>query len=260
MNLKVLATAFIMATPAFFFVQVDANAQGVPVIDQTNILKSIDQLNVMLKNVGIQTDLLDQAKKQLENLQHQVSQLTDIYKQFSGLRKIADLELPGELNGILEGDMNGVLSTFLAGANGDWSGITAGKSSAMKGTIDKSLKAAGLSQDIISKWSSSPVAAQQRTAQQASNGAMLAATGEQTYTEAGQSLERVKAILDEAKSSDDIKASIDNNTRMLAELSVQLAKTLEITSVQAVSDGQAAVLLSADKAEQQKFFTFSNGN
>ncbi|WP_273794987.1 type IV secretion system protein [Brucella intermedia] len=235
-----------------------AYAQGVPVIDQTNILKSIDQLNVMIKDAGIQTDLLDQAKKHLDNLKQQLSQLQDIYKQFSGLRNIAGLELPGELNGLLKGDMNGVLTTFLSGANGDWSNLTAGKSSAMQATIEKSLKSAGLSQNALQQWSSSNVPVQQRTAQQAAAGATLAATAEQSYKEAGQSLVRVNKILDETKNSDDIKSSIDNNTRMLAELSIQLAKSLEISSVEAAYNGQGGVITAAERAEERKFFTFGN--
>lgn len=235
-------------------------AQGVPTFDQTNILKSIDQLNVMLKNVGIQTDILDQAKQQLGQLTKQLSQLQDIYKQFSGMRNILDLKLPSELNGILSGNFNasGVLNTLLAGSKGDWSGLDQIKSPAMKQTINKSLQSAGISQDTVKKWSSSGIPSQERTAQQATSGAMLAATAEQTYKEAGQSLQRVEKILDATKNSKDIKESIDNNTRMLAELSIQLAKSLEIASIEAVYNGQGGVISAAERAEERKFFTFGN--
>ncbi|MCR5943956.1 hypothetical protein FG152_24600 [Ochrobactrum sp. XJ1] len=238
------------------------HAQGVPVIDQTNILKTVEQLKVMLDNLGIQNNLLDQAMKHFENLQQQLGQLKNIYSMINGVRNIANLDLPGELNGILSGNFGGnlgsIISTFKAGASGDWSGLTSGKSTAMKQTIDNSLKSAGLSQETISKWSSSSVPGQQRVAQQAASGAALAATAEQSYKEAGQSLKRVEKILEDTKNSEDIKGSIDNNTRMLAELSIQLAKSLEIASIEAAYNGQGGVMAAAERAEERKFFSFGN--
>lgn len=242
-------------------------AQGVPVIDSNNILKTVEQLKVMLDNLGVQNNLLDQAMKQLESLQQQLGQLKNIYSMINGVRNIANLDLAGELNGVLSGNfggigggsnIGGIISTFTAGASGDWSGLTSGKSSAMKQTITKSLSSAGLSQEVVSKWSSSSVPGQQRVAQQAASGAALAASAEQSYKEAGQSLERVKKILDDTKNSDDIKGSVDNNTRMLAELSIQLAKSLEIASIEAAYNGQGGVMAAAERAEERKFFTFGN--
>jgi type IV secretion system protein VirB5 len=169
--------------------------------------------------------------------------------------------LPGELNGLLDGNFSstsGVLPTLLSGANGQWSGFASGKSSALMQSVGKSLKAAGLSTDALSQWTASGEPVQQRTAQQAAGGAMLAATAEQSYKEAGQSLSRVQEILKQTQASPDIKTSIDNNTRMLAELSVQLAKALEITSTEAVYNGQAGVNAAAERAEERKFFTFGN--
>jgi len=230
----------------------------VPVIDTVSITKSIQQLNAMVHNIQIQTDLLDQAKRHYANLQRQLSQLQDIKKRFSGPRKIANLELIGELNDILSRNFNGVLSTMLSGASGDWSGITQEKSLTMQETINKSLKSAGLSQEIVSKWSASNNSVKKRTAQKVVSASALAAAGEQSYKEAGQSLERVEKILEDTKKSEDIKESIDNNTRMLAELAIQLTKSLEISSIKAVYTGHNAVIDAADRAEERDFFTFGN--
>ena len=263
-----LKTKIIAASMFIAVSSTSVNAQGVPVIDSNNILKTVEQLKVMLDNLGVQNNLLDQAMKHFENLQQQLGQLKNIYSMINGVRNIANLDLAGELNGILSGNfggiggggggIGGIISTFTAGASGDWSGLTSGKSSAMKQTITKSLSSAGLSQEVVSKWSSSSVPGQQRVAQQAASGAALAASAEQSYKEAGQSLERVKKILDDTKNSDDIKGSIDNNTRMLAELSIQLAKSLEIASIEAAYNGQGGVMAAAERAEERKFFTFGN--
>lgn len=229
--------------------------------DATNIAKAIDQLNVLKDNAIVQSDLLKNAVQQYKMLTKQFNQLQSIYGQFSGTRSILGMLLPNGLNDILNGNFSstsGVLSTLLSGAGGQWSGFAGGKSPALTATVNKSLKAAGLSTDTLSKWTGSGEPIQQRTAQQAAGGAMLAATAEQSYKEAGQSLTRVQEILKETQNSTDIKASIDNNTRMLAELSIQLAKTLEIASTEAVYNGQSGVNAAAERAEERKFFTFGN--
>jgi len=229
--------------------------------DAENIAKAIEQLNAMKENAIVQNELLQKAVAQFEKLKSQLTQLERIYAQFSGPRSILGMLLPGELNSLLDGNFNstsGVLSTLLSGAGGQWSGFASGKSSALTTTVNKSLSAAGLSTDTLKKWTSSGEPIQQRTAQQAAGAAMLAATAEQSYKEAGQSLDRVQQILKETQNSPDIKTSIDNNTRMLAELSIQLAKSLEITSTEAVYNGQAGVNAAAERAEERKFFTFGN--
>jgi type IV secretion system protein VirB5 len=229
--------------------------------DSVNIAKAVDQLKAMEANADVQNNILKNAYDQYEKLKQQFNQLKSIYDQFSGPRNILGLLLPGDVNGLINGNFgstSGVLSTLLSGANGQWSGFASTKSSALTSTVNKSLSAAGLSSDTLQKWTSSGEPIQKRTAQKAAGGAMLAATAEQSYKEAGQSLDRVQKILSETQASPDIKTSIDNNTRMLAELSIQLAKSLEITSTQAVYEGQSGVSEAAERAEERKFFTFGN--
>ncbi|QWK80885.1 type IV secretion system protein [Ochrobactrum sp. BTU1] len=229
--------------------------------DSTNIAKAIAQLGVLKENVLVQNELLKNAYEQYKMLTKQFDQLKSIYDQFSGPRNVLGMLLPGELNGLLDGNFSstsGVLSTLMSGSAGQWTGFASGKSAPMTKTVKRSLEAAGLSSETLSRWTASGEPIQQRTAQQAAGGAMLAATAEQSYKEAGQSLDRVQQILKETQNSPDIKTSIDNNTRMLAELSIQLAKSLEITSTEAVYNGLAGVNAAAERAEERKFFTFGN--
>ncbi|MCY1741005.1 type IV secretion system protein [Ensifer sp. SL37] len=235
-----------------------ANGQGVPTIDSQNILQTIKQLEVLLKDAGIQSDMLANGLKQLEQLQQQLTQLQDIYSKFTGMRDIVGMVMDGDLNGLLNGNLTDVLGTIQAGMNGDWSGFTSGKASALKQGVQKTLSAAGLSQEKVSSMASSAVPGAQRAAAQASGGAVLAATAQQTYKESGQSLSRVNKMVELTKSSTDIKESIDLNTRMLAELSLQLAKSLELQSVEAVYTGQAGVNAAAAIAEERAYMTFSN--
>ena len=235
-----------------------ALAQGVPTIDGQNTLQTIKQLEAMLRDAGVQSDLLSNAVKQVEQLQAQLSQLQDIYGQFSGTRDIVDLAMGGDLDGLLSGNMTDVLGTIQGGMTGNWGGFTPAKGDKLTKGVETALTTGGLTQEKVTGMASSGVPGAQRVAAQASGGAVLAATAEQTYAETSSSLERVNTLVAMTQGSADIKESIDLNTRMLAELSVQLAKSLELQSIEAVYNGQAGVLSAATIAEERAYMTFSN--
>lgn len=235
-----------------------ALAQGVPTIDGQNTLQTIKQLEAMLRDAGVQSDLLSNAVKQVEQLQAQLSQLQDIYGQFSGTRDIVDLAMGGNLDGLLDGNMTDVLGTIQGGMTGNWGGFTPSKNDKLTKGVETALTTGGLSQEKVTGMASSGVPGAQRVAAQASGGAVLAASAEQTYAETSSSLERVNTLVAMTQDSGDIKESIDLNTRMLAELSVQLAKSLELQSIEAVYNGQAGVLSAATIAEERAYMTFSN--
>ena len=235
-----------------------ALAQGVPTIDGQNTLQTIKQLEAMLRDAGVQSDLLSNAVKQVEQLQAQLSQLQDIYGQFSGTRDIVDLAMGGNLDGLLDGNMTDVLGTIQGGMTGNWGGFTPAKGDKLTKGVETALTTGGLSQEKVTGMASSGVPGAQRVAAQASGGAVLAASAEQTYAETSSSLERVNTLVSMTQDSGDIKESIDLNTRMLAELSVQLAKSLELQSIEAVYNGQAGVLSAATIAEERAYMTFSN--
>lgn len=233
-------------------------AQGVPTIDGQNTLQTIKQLEAMLRDAGVQSDLLSNAVKQVEQLQAQLTQLQNIYGQFSGARDIVDMAMGGNLDGILSGNMTDVLGTIQGGMTGNWGGFTPAKGDKLTKAVETALSTAGLSQEKVTGMATSGVPGAERVAAQASGGAVLAATAEQTYAETSSSLERVNTLVEMTQSSEDIKESIDLNTRMLAELSVQLAKSLELQSIEAVYNGQAGVLSAATIAEERAYMTFSN--
>ena len=246
------------AVVAALFAAPAALAQGVPTLDGQNTLQTIKQLEAMLRDAGVQSDLLSNAVKQVEQLQAQLSQLQDIYGQFSGARDIVDLAMGGDLDGLLSGNMTDVLGTIQGGMTGNWGGFTPAKNDKLTKAVQTALSTGGLTQEKVTGMASSGVPGAQRVAAQASGGAVLAASAEQTYAETSSSLERVNTLVAMTQDSADIKESIDLNTRMLAELSVQLAKSLELQSIEAVYNGQAGVLSAATIAEERAYMTFSN--
>lgn len=235
-----------------------AFGQGVPTTDTGNTLQTIKQLEELLKNAGVQSDILDNAMEQLTALENQLTQLKDMYGKLTGLRDIAGLNLGDGLDGLLTSDMTDILSVMKAGAAGDWSGLASGKSQALQKSITSALSNAGMTQNDVTTMASSGIPGRERTATQASSGATLAATAQQTYTDAGTALTRTNKIIDLTKQSEDVKESIDLNTRMLADVVVVLAKSLELQSAEAIYSGQAGVLSAADIAEERAYMTFSN--
>ena len=77
-------------------------AQGVPTVDTQNIAQEIRQLQQMLQDFGLQTDLLDNALAQLEVVQNQLDQLNEMYASLTGPRSILGLVMGDGLDSLLE--------------------------------------------------------------------------------------------------------------------------------------------------------------
>lgn len=234
------------------------HAQGVPTIDTKNTLQTIKQLEVLLDDLGIQNDMLTGIKDQIGKLEAQLGQLQDIRSKLEGIRDIAGMPMGDGLDGFLAGNLSGVLETFSGARSGDLSGFAPGKSSAMSASVTNVLERAGLPQSTVSAMASSGVPGAERTAAQAASGAVLAATAEQTYQETGVALKRVEKLIEQAKKSEDLKGSIDINTRMLAELATLLARDLEMSATASAYAGQEGVMSAAAIAEERAYMTFSN--
>lgn len=246
------------AIAALIFSAPVAFGQGVPTVDTQNTLQSIRQLQQLIQDAGVQSNLLDNAVQQLTSLQHQLTQLQDMYSRLTGTRNIVGLNLGNGLDGLLTSNMTDILSVIRSGASGDWSGMAPDKAQALQRTVTTALSNAGITQDDVTAMASSGVPGRQRTATQASSGATLAATAQQTYSDAGTALSRTNRIIELTQQSTDIKESIDLNTRMLADVVVVLANQLQMQSAEAIYNGQSGVLSAANIAEERAYLTFSN--
>lgn len=232
-------------------------AQGVPTIDTQNIAQNIKQLQNMLQDLGIQNEQLDQLLAQVDLLEDQLKKFEELYSSLTGARDIIGLAMDGDINSLLDGNLTDVVGTIQGIANGDFSGLTSGKSVNMRKTMDQALASAGLDSAKVQEMGSSPVPGAKRVSTQASSGAMMAAIGEQAHKESGDSLQRVEKLVGMIPEMEDTKASIDLNTRVTAELAISIAKMIELESVTAVNAGMGGVLNAAAVAEDRAFMTFS---
>ena len=99
-------------------------AQGVPTVDTQNIAQEIRQLQQMLQDFGIQTDLLDNALAQLETLQGQLDQLEEMYASLTGARdRILGFSMGGDLDGLLQANFEDIPGLIRGIQAGDWSSL-----------------------------------------------------------------------------------------------------------------------------------------
>ena len=62
---------------------------AIPVVDFGSIAQQIAQLDQMLEDFGIQSDILDNALEQLQTLQDQYAKLTETYEALTGKRALS---------------------------------------------------------------------------------------------------------------------------------------------------------------------------
>ncbi len=119
------------------------------------------------------------------------------------------------------------------------------------------LARAGFDEDTLSEMANNGNAGAGRIAQQATTGAIMSAAAQNSYDEAGQSLERVDRLVGMIGDMEQLKDSVDLNTRVTAELAIALVAQWQLEAVQTVGAGQAGVIDAATIAEEQRFMDFT---
>ena len=92
-----------------------------------------------------------------------------------------------------------------------------------------------------------------RIAASAGASAMLSVAAQESHEEAGQSLERLETMVRLIDDQDGLKAAVDLNTRVTAELGIILTQIWRLEAAQGVSAGQLGVVDAATLADERKF-------
>ncbi|ATG37960.1 MAG: conjugal transfer protein TraF [Rhodobiaceae bacterium] len=237
-----------------------ALAQGVPTVDTQNIAQEIRQLQQMIEDEILQNDQLLQLQNQLQTLQEQYAQLQETYAALTGLADLPNViqtEMEEWLNGLLDQEFGDITDTIAAIQRGDWSGLTGSGSGQIRTQMERVLAEAGFDEDTLSEMARSGNGGAERVATQATTGAMVSATAQNSYTEAGQSLERVDRLVGMIGDMETLKQSIDLNTRVTAENAIALVALTQLMAVGTVGEGQAGVIEAADRAEEDRFMDFT---
>ena len=237
-----------------------AQAQGVPTVDVQNIAQEINQLRQMIEDEVLQNEQLTQLLSQLDTLREQYAQLQETYAALTGLAELPEIisaQMEDGLNGMLDQEFGDILGTIDAIQNGDWSQLTGNASPRIRTQMERVLAEAGFDEDTLSEMANSGTPGAERTAAQATTGAAVSAAAQTSYEEAGQSLERVDRLVGMIGNMEDLKASVDLNTRVTAELAIAMVAMWQLEAVQTVGTGQTGVADAATLAEEQRYMDFT---
>ena len=242
-----------------------ALAQGVPVVDGTNLAKNIEQLQAALRDAENQIAQIEQLKKQVETGLDQLTSLEGILGAISGLNEIASLynsaedlrsraakitDLSGFRDALAVGDFAGLRRSLLDG------NVTMGDRMAAEYMRD-TLEGAGLSAGTLAGLSSSSNPQDKRIAETAASSATAMGMAQLSYEEAAQSLARIDGLAAEISRQETLKDSIDLNTRMAAETNFMLGQMWRLNAAAGLAAGQSGVNWAAEQAREKSFFDYS---
>lgn len=248
-----------IALPATFL-STPAVAQGVPVVDTQNIAQNIQQLRQMIEDELLQNEQLLQLREQLTTLTDQLAELQRTYEALTRLAELPEViatEMEAELNGLLDQEFGDIIATIDAIRTGDFSGLTGSGAAEIETQMDRVLAELGFDDDTLREMATSGNAGAERIATQATTGALVSAAAQNSYDDAGQSLERVERLVGLINDMDELKESVDLNTRVTAELAIALVAMWQLEAVQTVGDGTGGVIDAATIAEEQNFMEFT---
>ncbi|MEM9590423.1 MAG: type IV secretion system protein [Pseudomonadota bacterium] len=252
MGALVVLSPLPVSTPAF--------AQGVPTVDAQNIAQNIQQLRQMIEDELLQNEQLLQLREQLATLTDQLAELQRTYEALTRLAELPEIirtEMEEELNGLLDQEFGDIIATIEAIRTGDFSGLTGSGASEIETQMDRVLADLGFDEDTLAEMARSGNPGAERIATQATTGALVSAAAQNSYDDAGQSLERVERLVGLIDDMDELKESVDLNTRVTAELAIALVAMWQLEAVQTVGDGTGGVIDAATIAEEQRFMEFT---
>lgn len=247
-SISALAVSCAMSGP---FVS-ETYAQGVPTIDGTSLGQLIAQIEQMAKDFNVQVEQVLTLKTQLET---QIKQLTNLDAQLKSLingnglgKLLASAEDFTRLKGIIEEPL-AVLDQIKAG---NFTGAFR-ESSAAASRVKGVLGGAGFTSERMASLSSSRKPSDKNLASQAGASAMLSVAAQESHNEAGQSLDRLQIMVGEIDNQDGLRAAVDLNTRVTAELGIIMTQIWRLEAAAGVSAGQLGVVDAATLAEERKF-------
>ena len=222
-----------------------AAAQGVPTFDGSQLGQLVAQLEHMAEDLNVQMQQLATMRLELET---QLSQLTNLEAQLTSLVEgsgLGGLFATVEEFRALRGKLIAPLNTAQSLASGDFlSGFNPGAE--LSASVERVLSGSGFTSERLSTLSGSDQPADNRIAASAGASAMLSVAAQESH----ERLETMVGLIDD---QDGLKAAVDLNTRVTAELGIILTQIWRLEAAQGVSAGQLGVVDAATLADERKF-------
>jgi len=225
----------------------NASAAGIPVIDAASIAQAITQVENQVKDYAEQLKQLATMKEQLLNMQEQLTTQISQLTAMTGVKEIAGILNSQELKDLRQSaeSLNGIMSSVMSG------GDIAGQATAIKAKVDELKNNFGFTN--LSALMSSEHTIDKAAAQLAGAGVTAVATAEDGFTKADAAAKRVTDLIDGIDNNTDLKASIDYNTRVQAEVAVLLVELLRVQSANANAVGMSQAATARDVIAGRKF-------
>lgn len=227
-------------------------SQGVPTFDNAQLRQLVLQLEHMAEDLNIQLEQLATMRQELET---QFNQLFNLEAQLTALVKGNEL---GQLFATIEeferlrGKLTAPLETARALASGDFlSGFRPDVE--IDAAVERILSGSGFTRGRLASLAESPEPADNRLAMRAGSSAMLSVAAEASHAEAGESLGRLETMVGLIDDQEGLKAAVDLNTRVTAELGIILTQIWRLEAAAGVNGGQLGVVDAATLAEERKF-------
>lgn len=242
-----------------------AHAQGVPVIDGSNLAQNVEQLQAALRDAENQLQQIEELRRQIERLTDIQGLLDDVLGSITGLNEIAALyndvqdlrdraqkitDLSGFMDDLSLGDFDGLIDNLLDGE------VTMGSRRAAD-AMRETMATVGFTGDKLTALNVADNPQGAAIADLAAANAMVIGQAQISYEEAAQSLERIDGLVDAIGEQDTLKESIDLNTRMAAETNYMLGQMWRLNAAQGLAQGQNGIDFAAEQARTRSFFDFS---
>ena len=240
-------------------------AQGVPVIDGSNLARNIEQLQAALRDAENQIQQIEELRRQIELQIEQITNLEGILGSISGVNEIASLynsatdirdraakitDLSGFIDSLSIGDFDGLLASL---ADAD---VTMGDRRAAE-AMQETLSNAGFTPERLSALNAADDPQGAAIADTAAANATVIAAAQLSYAEAGSSLARIDGLVAEIANQETLKDSIDLNTRMAAETNYMLGQMWRLNAAQGLAEGQNGIDWAAEQARTRAFFDYT---
>lgn len=214
--------------------------QGIPVVDTSQITQVIAQLQQQLKDYEQQIKQLTTMQEQFANMQQRLQAITGAKGISSILNGSADKigrQAASDLKSIVDGAISG---DGISGNVGDMNNVISELKTRFK-------------LDDLDQFNNSDVPADKAIASLAGSGLAAVATAEDSYNRANEATDRINTLVDQIDSTSDLKASVDYNTRVNAEVAVLLMELLRIQSAQTNATGMQALQIARDGQASRNF-------
>lgn len=249
-----LRTVVLAMTTALSFTAGGSQAQGVPTIDTTSLQQLIQQAEQMTKDFNVQVQKLNTLKNQLETELKQLTQLEDQLKSLVESAGVGELLATVEDFKRLKGSIEAPIESIKLIASGDFKSMFP-TGSELEGRLRSILSSYDLDEPTMTNLSESKATSDRGVAAKAGASALLSVAAEESHQQAGESLERLQTLVSHVDGQQGVKAAIDLNTRVTAELGVILTQMWRLEAASGVSAGQLGVVDAATLAAERKFRT-----